>query len=152
MLVLTFQAGNEKLALDLRRVREVVPRVRLTPLSGMPEWHAGVFVHRGDVVPVIDLHRLAGAEVCPPHLSSRIVLVAPRRAGARLVGLLASQVVATRELPIDGIAVTGRASDSPSFGAVVADGKGVIRVFDPDSFLPETFWSKLLGGAEGAAS
>ena len=28
MLVLTFQVGREAFALDLRRVREVVPRVR----------------------------------------------------------------------------------------------------------------------------
>ena len=28
MLVLTFQAGREAFALDIRRVREVVPRVR----------------------------------------------------------------------------------------------------------------------------
>ena len=30
MMVLTFQVGREPLALDIRRVREVVPRVRLT--------------------------------------------------------------------------------------------------------------------------
>jgi hypothetical protein len=29
MLVLTFQVGREPLTLDIRRVREVVPRVRL---------------------------------------------------------------------------------------------------------------------------
>jgi chemotaxis signal transduction protein len=28
MLILTFQVGNEAFALDIRRVREVVPRVR----------------------------------------------------------------------------------------------------------------------------
>ena len=62
-------------ALDIRRVREVVPRVRLRPVSGAPEWLAGLFVYRGQAVPVLDLHRLAGAGECPPHLSSRIILV-----------------------------------------------------------------------------
>jgi len=73
MLALTFQIGDERLALDVRHIREVVPRVQLRRVSGSPDWLAGVFVYRGDVVPVIDLHRLAGAE-CPPHLSSRIIL------------------------------------------------------------------------------
>ncbi|MEI7686571.1 MAG: chemotaxis protein CheW, partial [Planctomycetota bacterium] len=101
MLALTFQIGDEKLAIDIRRVREVVPRVRLLRVSGNPHWQAGVFVYRGEVVPVIDLHRLAGAEPCPPHLSSRIILIAARRGESeeRLVGLLASQVADTRELP-----------------------------------------------------
>src|SRR5205085_7870290 len=75
MLVLTFQVGREALALDIRRVREVVPRVRLRPVSGAPAWLAGVFVYRGRVVPVLDLHRLAGGCECPLPLSSRTILV-----------------------------------------------------------------------------
>jgi chemotaxis-related protein WspB len=122
----------------------------------VPEWHAGVFVHCGNVVPVVDLHRLAGKEVCPLHLSSRIVLVAPHRAGERLVGLLASQVVDTRELAIEGVPPGAkRETREPQFGPLVADGEGVIRLFDPDRFLPEDYWQKLLGAAqaaEGAAS
>lgn len=149
MLVLMFQVGSEKLALDIRRVREVVPRVRLTRPSGVPDWHAGVFVHRGAVVPVVDLHRLAGAEPCPPHLSSRIVLVAPN-GGERLIGLLASQVVDTRELAIEAVPATG-SSEAPDLGPLLADGDGVIRLFDPDRFLPEHSWRQLLGAAEGAA-
>src|SRR5207248_107653 len=117
MLVLTFQVGPEPLALDIRRVREVVPRVRLRPVSGAPAWLAGVFVYRGRVVPVLDLHRLAGGGECPPHLSSRIILVPHRAPGPphpalsppggegrvrgteRLLGLLATQVADLREVP-----------------------------------------------------
>src|SRR5437763_5879965 len=128
MLALTFQIGEEKLALDIRRVREVVPRVRLRPVGGAPDWLAGVFVYRGEVVPVIDLHRLAGAGECPGHLSSRIVLVPqPRPGGERLLGLLATQVADIREvgdgagaLPV--LAADGRAD----LGPVLADGAGVL--------------------------
>ena len=102
MLVLTFQIGDNRLALDVRRVREVVPRVRLRPVSGAPAWLAGVFVYRGRVVPVLDLHRLAGGGECPPHLSSRIILVphGGQVAGGaeRLLGLLATQVADIREV------------------------------------------------------
>src|SRR5579871_3177437 len=65
MLALTFQAGPDRVAVDVRRVREVVPRVPLTPAAGTPDWVAGVFVYRGRVVPVIDLYRLTGAGPCP---------------------------------------------------------------------------------------
>jgi chemotaxis-related protein WspB len=139
MLVLTFQVGSEPLALDIRRVREVVPRVRLRPVSGAPGWLTGVFVYRGQVIPVIDLHRLVGGGECPPHLSSRIILVPHRdpAGGERLLGLLAAQVADIREIrpdgrPLPGLADGGRAD----LGPVVADGPTVLRLLDPDRLLP----------------
>lgn len=132
MLALTFQVGADRMAVDVRRVREVVPRVRLAPATGGPPWAAGVFVHRGRVVPVVDLYRLVGAGECPPLLSSRIVLVPFPPGSDRLVGLLASQVADVRELP-----------DPPAggpaggLGAPVADGTGVLRLLDPDRLLAE---------------
>lgn len=131
MLALTFQVGADRVAVDVRRVREVVPRVRLTPAGG-PPWVAGVFVYRGQVVPVVDLHRLTGAGECPPHLSSRILLV-PYPAGAdALVGLLATQVADIRDVPPAPPAADATA---PVLGPAVADGTGVLRLLDPDRLL-----------------
>ncbi|MBY0229745.1 MAG: chemotaxis protein CheW, partial [Gemmataceae bacterium] len=47
MLALTFQIGDNRLALDIRRVREVVPRVELRRAPSAPAWLAGEFVYRG---------------------------------------------------------------------------------------------------------
>ena len=91
---------------------------------------AGLFVYRGRVVPVVDLYRLLGAGECPPHLSSRIILV-PFPAGSdRLVGLLASQVADIRDLPEP--AANGATG---GFGPPTADGAGVLRFLDPDRLL-----------------
>jgi chemotaxis-related protein WspB len=147
MLVLTFQVGREPLALDIRRVREVLPRVRLRPVSGAPDWLAGAFVYRGRVIPVIDLHRLAGAGECPPHLSSRIILVphTPPGGGERLLGLLATQVADIREVHVDDPALPGLAANrGVDLGPVVADGPGLLRLVDPDRLLPGAAWRQLL--------
>ncbi len=133
MLVLTFQIGHEPVGLDIRRVREVVPRVRLRPLSGGAEWLAGVFVYRGRVIPVVDLHRLAGHGECPMHLSSRIILV-PH--GENLLGLLATQVADLREIPDDAPALPSPASGNADLGRVIADGQGVLRLLEPERLLP----------------
>jgi len=134
MLALMFQVGPDRVAVDVRRVREVVPRVRLAPVSGGPDWVAGAFVYRGRVVPVIDLHRLAGAGECPPHLSSRIILVpVPGADPDALVGLLATQVATVGELP-DGVSPRP-GPPSPALGPAVADGGSILRVLDPDRFL-----------------
>lgn len=148
MQVLTFQIGDERLALDIRRVCEVVPRVNLQRVQGSPDWLAGIFVFRGAVVPVVDLHRLAGAPPCPPHLSTRIILVAPRRAGVeRLVGLLAARVDDTRAFTARGQGLPGR-SDAVDLGPLHATDDGTLRLFDPDRFLPEASWHGLLDAKE----
>src|SRR3954467_15131623 len=95
MLVLTFQIGDDRLALDIHRVREVVPRVALRKPAASPDWLAGQFVYRGTVVPVVDLHPLLHAGPPPPHLSSRIILVP---VGDSLLGLLAAQVADLRDV------------------------------------------------------
>jgi chemotaxis-related protein WspB len=152
MLVLTFQIGNDRLALDVRRVREVVPRVRFERVAGSPEWLAGLFVYRGKVVPVLDLHRLLKAGECPPHLSSRIILVplglcsiAPRLSASgkieeddHLVGLLAAQVADVREVQVGGQTLPSfSAPGQPDLGLTMVDEGGILHLLDLDVLLPE---------------
>jgi chemotaxis-related protein WspB len=139
MLALLFQIGSERFALDVRRIQEVVPRVPLQALSGAPPSFTGAFVYRGQVVPVLDLHRLAGAGACPPHLSSRIILVPlPGTDAGRLLGLLASQVADLQEIPSDGQPLTRlHEKDRPDFGPVLADRAGVLRLLDLDRLLSD---------------
>jgi chemotaxis-related protein WspB len=144
MLVLMFQIGRDRLALDIRRVAEVVPRVRLERPAGSPPWVAGVFVYRGQIVPVIDLHQLVGAGECPPHLSSRIILAPYPGAGERLIGLLAAQVADIRDIapPSHGAAALTEPG-RPDLGVVVADGGGVLHLLDLDRLLPASAHQQL---------
>ena len=138
MLALTFQVGADRVAVDVRRVREVVPRVHLRQPAGSPSWLAGLFVHRGRVVPVVDLFRLTGAGDCPLHLSSRIILVSRVDMDDGLLGLLATQVADLREIDMAGAsAIDVTAMHQPRLGVLVAEGAGMIRILDPDRLLPE---------------
>jgi chemotaxis-related protein WspB len=145
MLALTFQVGGDRLALDVRRIREVVPRVRLHRPADSPPWLAGVFVYRGHVVPVLDLHRLIGAGECPPHLSTRIILVPHRQGGdERLLGLLAAQVADIRELqPPARSAPALTAPGRADLGPVHVEGREIIHLLEPDQLLPEALQQRL---------
>ena len=145
MLVLTFQIGATRLALDVRRVHEVVPRVRLQPGAGGPPWLAGVFVYRGQVVPVIDLHRLVGHEECPALLSTRIILVPyPLGGERRLVGLLAAQVTGiTRLDPPSAAEPRLAAPDRPDLGPVLVTGRRLVHLVEPSRLLPEAHQQQL---------
>jgi len=135
MLALTFEVGSDRVAWDVRRVREVVPRVRLNPLSGGPSWVAGMFVYRGRVIPVIDLHRFIGAGECPPHLSSRIILLPFPSAGPdALIGLLAHP---RRRCPRAERIHVGDRPDGFNIRPAVADSSGILHILDPDRFLAQ---------------
>ena len=140
MLVLTFQIGSERIGLDIRTVREVVPQVRLKPLAGGPPWLAGVFVYRGMVVPVLDLHDLIGHGPCPQHLSSRIILVPqtdPSTGFEHLLGLLTSRVSELHTLR-SGFSTLSQTltPGGIGLGMIIADEQGIIRLLDPDKLLP----------------
>jgi chemotaxis-related protein WspB len=142
MLALTFQIGPESLGLDIRRVREVIPRVRLKSITGSPGWFSGVFVYHGRVIPVIDLHLLTGHGECPPHLSSRIILAPIQLDPAReiLVGLLAAHVSDLRDIPLPQSIPENDSESLQStvqLGSLIPDQNGgVLRLLNPCQLLP----------------
>ena len=149
MLVVTFQVGNERLALDVRRVHEIVPYARLQSVACSPPWLAGVFIYRGRIVPVIDLHRLLGVGDCPVQLSTRIILVPHRVDGQeRLVGLLAARVADVREMQPPSPTASGLgAPGQPSLGPVIVDGKEIMRLAELERLLPGLSDEQLAIGA-----
>jgi chemotaxis-related protein WspB len=138
VLALTFQIGPNRLALPVREITEVVPRVDLTPAPFGPAWLAGVFVRRGRVVPVVDLHRLFSAGPCPAHLSSRIILVAlPGDPGGRTVGLLAARVADVRDMPPPKPAAAAAGdADRAALGSAMVDAEGIIHFAAVARLLP----------------
>lgn len=50
-----FKVGGVNYALDVHRVREIIKPLEVSPLPHAPRMIVGVFDHRGDVVPVVDL-------------------------------------------------------------------------------------------------
>jgi chemotaxis signal transduction protein len=82
--------GDERLAVPLRHVLEVVPRVFLSPLPEAPAHVAGYMRWRGAHVPVVDMGRHWTGEPLPVRLEDRIVVV--RRGPNEVRGLLVSEV------------------------------------------------------------
>src|SRR5471032_2745797 len=97
-LFLLFHICNERYALEAVDIAEVLPRLALKPIAQTPDWVAGVFAHRGAVVPVIDLSALTFGHSAQIRTSTRLVLVHYRpdaERPAQRLGLILEQATDT---------------------------------------------------------
>lgn len=109
-LHLTFRAGGQALAVAIDEVDEVLPGGGLRPLPGTAPGIAGVRIHRGAIVGVIDL----GVWTGEPGGGGEAVLILR---GRPPLGLLASAVdAATRGA--EGVAPRNGAPSLPLAGAL----------------------------------
>lgn len=69
---LVFSCGQSWYAVPADRAAEVVTFPELTRVPGAPGHLLGVFAHRGEVIPVVDLSMLVGSA---PETTRRAVLV-----------------------------------------------------------------------------
>ncbi len=101
MLVLVFYLGEEKYMLKHDKVREISPMVVLKKMSHSPDYFAGFFNYRGQVVPVIDLCQLIQGYPCKMRLSTRIILVNDENTSstAAIFGLVAERVTEAVKKP-----------------------------------------------------
>jgi purine-binding chemotaxis protein CheW len=92
----TFRVSGEDFAVDIMRVREVIPPAPLTSVPEAPRHVAGVFRLRGEVVPVVDLCRRLGLRPTEPTRRAKYVVV---KVAGRLLGLMVDEVCEVLRLP-----------------------------------------------------
>lgn len=141
MLILQFQVGADRFAVDSRRVIEVIPCVALRPVPRAPHYLKGMFHYRGQVVSVIDLAELMGGSACQVRLSTRLIVVKqanePGRSGDRLIALLAENVNDLVKVRDDAWAAPSvTLPQSPYLGPVMKDDAGLIQLLDVDRIVP----------------
>jgi chemotaxis-related protein WspB len=93
MLLIMCHCGGNRYAIDSRHVCEVLPRVHLHRLGGLPPWLAGMLIYRGRATPVMDLRELTEGGPCVNRLGGRIVVLRiDLRGSQRSFGLLVESV------------------------------------------------------------
>ncbi|MDF3936398.1 chemotaxis protein CheW [Pseudomonas citronellolis] len=152
-LYLQFRLGADRYALDVHDIVEVLPLRRFKQLPEAPAWVAGLYVHRGELLPVLDLSQIACGRPAPRLTSTRLVLVDYRFAGdgpQRRLGLILEQ--ASQTLRRDPAAFRDygvERGEARYLGPVLEDAEGLLQRVDVSELLPETVRELLLaGGAE----
>lgn len=140
MLFLVFQLDAERYALEAAAVAAVLPQLEVRRLPQAHPAVAGVFGYRGEVVPLVDLCRLALGRPARAAMSTRIVLAdyLDRNGAARRLGLLAERVLDTVRLQPQDFVPSG--VDQPQaryLGPVARDAHGLLQRIGVRELLPE---------------
>jgi chemotaxis-related protein WspB len=148
MLMLLFCIDNERYALASEQIVEVVPLVNLKTLPHKPDYFAGVFNYRGQIVPVIDLCQLLHGKHSRDYLSTRIVLVnyqgnrsdsAWKPETPYILGLMAERVVETlHKSDLDLVDVNLQIGTAPYLGKMIVDDQGMIQCLRIEGLLAES--------------
>lgn len=146
MLYLLLRMGDERYALEARRIVEVVPLVLIKPLPHTPAYVAGLFDYRGQWVPVIDLCRLTSERSCIHHQTTRIILVEylGNTGSSHTLGLLAEQVTETIKLKTTDFQAAGiQVTDAPYLGGLAKSADTPVQLLDIEQLLPEALRQSL---------
>ncbi|AIB35124.1 MULTISPECIES: chemotaxis protein CheW [Pseudomonas] len=140
-LFLVFHIGDERYALKATEVAEVLPRLPLKPIAHAPVWVAGIFAHRGTLVPVIDLSALTFGKPAQARTSTRLVLVnyqpqpwvEPRR-----LGLILEQATDTLRCDLGEFKPYGLDNrEAPYLGLVREDALGLMQWIGVNELLTD---------------
>jgi len=109
---LTFQVHNQKLALEILRIKEIIEFGRITVVPMMQQCISGVINLRGSVVPVVDLSSRFGQGQTQINRRTCIVILESQLGeDTQVVGFLVDAVNAVVDIPPTAIA------PPPQFGS-----------------------------------
>lgn len=142
------RVGDTVYAIDLMKVREVVPPQHVQPVPGAPTFVVGLLELRGDFLPVIDLRQRLGGDA-EPEAEHRIVIATVRD---RRVGYIVDEVFDVFRVPLNAIRPIDDLARTAAVSGIVKDGQGTVFVLEPDGILSDLESSALesLPGADPA--
>lgn len=130
LTVLTFVLAGERYALPLGEIREVNRVAAVTPIPGLPPTVVGALGLRGQIVPVLDLHRVLGLETQDQTTDSRLVIAQHEETAA---ALLVDGVEDIATFPIDALRpapLDSADEKSVLLQGIFGEGQGTTRLLD----------------------
>jgi chemotaxis-related protein WspB len=148
MLLLLFEIGKGRYALDVTQIIEIVPLVKLKAIPAAPGYVAGLMNYRGEGTPVIDLNFLVDSVPYEDAFSTRMIIIRypVTGKGDRPLALIASNVTETVKTSLTRPPVTGVLMDRLLYDDEVLPETGdMIQWFDSRKILPAQEIALLFG-------
>jgi chemotaxis-related protein WspB len=151
MQLLSFTVGDEEYAIESSRVIEVLPLVTPRPIPQMPAFVRGIFTHRGQLVPLIDLGLRLANHPLQERLSTRVIVVefssADDQAQKQIIrlGVAAENVLSLCDTSdADASLPAMRPPAAPYLGRVMRIGGRTLQILDVEHLLPPALVADLV--------
>ncbi|OZI38394.1 hypothetical protein CAL29_08785 [Bordetella genomosp. 10] len=152
-LFLRFSIGADVYVLDTREVLQVLPLAPCKQIPGMPPWVAGLAMHRGRALPVVDVTALATGRAAARLTSTRVAVVdSPAPGGGRApLGLILEKATETAHYDPSAFLPSGLDHrDAPYLGPVLETGGTLLQWLRVDELVPAAARERLFGAAREA--
>jgi purine-binding chemotaxis protein CheW len=93
----TFRLGDSLFALDIMRIREIIPSRRLSSLGSPSRYLDGVITLRGAVIPVMNMRKRFGLPPAEDEISAKLILV---RLARQVLALSVDEVLEVITVPV----------------------------------------------------
>ena len=140
MLLLLFEIGNGRYALDVNQIIEIVPLVKLKKIPTTPDYVAGLMNYRGEGIPVLDLNELIDSVPFENALSTRMIIVKYpiKGKGDKPLALIANNVTETVVSKLTKPPPAGVLMDKSLYDCeITPETSEMIQWFDIKKMLPK---------------
>ena len=127
-----FGIGEQRYAVRVSHVAEIIRMVQIDPLRGAPGWMSGVVNLRGQIVPVVDLRKRMGQASADITLTTPIIIT--RDHGQGRLGMVVDMVDDMANLRPEDFEASSGSSDLEGLAKI--DGN-IIMLLRLDDILPE---------------
>lgn len=115
--VVEFLLGDDKYAVNLFDVREIVEASKITPLPHAPDHIRGIIDLRGEITTIIDLRTLIGASKGSNSMNTEDLrfIVFDESVTNGKTGVVVDEVASVLTVPLSDIDQSGRGTDDDTF-------------------------------------
>lgn len=139
---LIFELNQSRYGVLAPAVQELFFRVEITPIAEAPPYMLGVINLRGEILPVMDLHRALGQPSPPCQLSDSIIVLQDQQ---RRIGVVVNQVHDVQSIDVDQVtsAVLAPQSQQSLMTGIAKLNDGLVMLLDPARLIQLTSWVNL---------
>jgi purine-binding chemotaxis protein CheW len=135
-VVLTFDIDDDRCAIDVAAVEELVRAVAVRPLPGQPAFIAGVIDLRGSVIPVLDVRVRLGRSRREMVTNDQFIIAGIR---GRRVALWVDRVRELTTCDVEALTPsTGLIVGMPALRGVSRTRSGLVMIYDAEAFVSQS--------------